>query len=747
MKQLFLRLRTFSLHLGLVEQAQMVASTAVVVIMVTIISANFFLNEVITWFDFISIITVGVIGFASVYFSLKYGRQLEEQRRELAALNAVAETVIRTIDLNYLLSNALMTVVKLARTHYGWIYLVEGKQLVLKNSIGAEFSVFRHAMGVDSDAFRWIQDVRTHKDALDLLGGIINPRLRETGISSWLSVPLRSGEQFAGVLLLAHNGVNFFPERQRDLISAFANQISFALNNARMFERLTKSEQQYADLFDHSPDMYHVVNAEGVIVSCNETEARTLGYEKQSLTGNHLFMLYPPHQEELIRETLQDAFAKKKEIRDAEEQVRKRDGSLMDVSLNTSLVYDENHMPVLMRCVMRDITEKKKLEQKIMQAQKIDSIGNLAGGVAHDFNNILASILGSASIMRRRMKPKDKWYPFVDIIETAAKRGASLTRQLLTFARRSNIDIHPVDLHLIIDETLHLFERSVNSSISIVKHFGAPAAIVNGDEGQIQQALLNVLINARDAMTNGGRLTIETLTVSHQDIDGIMSLGDVHEGAYVVVRVNDDGVGMDRDVLQRMFEPFFTTKDQGKGTGLGLSVVYGVVKTHSGHISVQSRPGSGTTFSLYLPLIDGAQSLLPKKNAARIVGGDESVLVVDDDEAVCATIVAMLRDLGYAVASARGGQEALDILARKHRCDLIILDMNMPDMDGKKVFQKIRRMKITTRVLISSGYSDSILHERTFARKADGFLQKPYQIEDLAVQVRAVLDHAKTGRA
>ncbi|MCX6138339.1 MAG: PAS domain S-box protein [Ignavibacteriales bacterium] len=744
MKPFLHRLRTFSLHLGLVEQAQMVASTAVVVIMVTIISANFFLNEVITWFDFISIITVGVIGFASVYFSLKYGRQLEEQRRELAALNAVAETVIRTIDLNYLLSNALMTVLQLAKTQYGWIYLVEGKSLVLKNSIGANFSIFREPMTAETEAFRWIQNVRTHKDLLGPLSAIVNPRLLEAGISSWISVPLRSGEQFAGVLLLAHTGANFFPEQQRDLISAFGNQISFALNNARLFERLAKSEQRYADLFDHSPDMYHVVNLDGIIVSCNETEARTLGYDKQALTGNHLFMLYPPEHEETVRHTLLAAFAKKMEIRGMEQQVRLRDGSLMDVSLNTSLVYDELGKPLLMRCAMRDITEKKKLELKIMQAQKIDSIGNLAGGVAHDFNNILASILGSASIMRRRMKPTDKWYPFVDIIETAAKRGASLTRQLLTFARRSNVAVHPVDLHEIIDETLHLFERSINSSIAITKNFGAPAALVSGDEGQIQQVLLNIFINARDAMVDGGHLTIETHVVSHGEIDGILSLGDVHEGLYVGVRVTDDGAGMERDVLQRMFEPFFTTKDQGKGTGLGLSVVYGVVKTHGGHISVQSKLKSGTTFSIYLPLMEGAQTIAPKGNAFRIVGGSESLLVVDDDESVCATIVAMLRDLGYTVQSARSGQAALDILAGKHRFDLIILDMKMPDMDGKKVFQKIRRMKIAARVLISSGYSDSLLHEKSFARKVDGFLQKPYQIEALAVQVRAVLDRLKT---
>jgi PAS domain S-box-containing protein len=740
MKNFFQKFRTFTQNLGLVEQAQIVASTAVVVIMVTIISANILLNLVLTPFDFISIITVGIIGFASVYFSLKYGRQLETQKRELEALNRVAESVNQSIDLDYLLSNVLQKVVELARTEYGWLYIVEGKKLVLRNSSGAEFSFFNEKTLANLELIPWVQKIHTQKEEAIASTSFADPSVHRAGISSWVSVPLRAADQFAGVLLLATTVKGFFSERQVDLIAAFGNHINVALNNAHLFDRLRKSEQQYADLFEHSPDMYHLVNREGIIISCNQTEAQTLGYQKTDIIGHPLTRLYPPEYRLNVLETLLKAFENGHEFRGMEEQMTKRDGAVIDVSVNTSLVYDDKRIPVLMRCVVRDITEKKKLEQKIMQAQKIDSIGNLAGGVAHDFNNILASILGSASIMHRRMKEEDKWFPFVEIIETAAKRGAALTRQLLTFARRSNVEIHPVDIHAILEETIHLFERSVNPNINIVQNFISDVAIVNGDEGQIQQAMLNIFINARDAMPGGGTLTIETSSVHYSEQDRSILTGETRSGSYIAIKAMDTGIGMSKDTQQRMFEPFFTTKEQGKGTGLGLSVVYGVVNGHGGYISVQSEPGKGTTFSILLPKLPETFTARTSHSSKKIVGGKESILVVDDEESVCTTISAMLVDLGYSVQATRSGKEALAILSKRNKIHLVLLDMTMPEMGGKEVFQKIRRMKSRARVIISSGYSDSILGEDTFAKNVDGFLQKPYRIEDLSKKIREVLD-------
>ena len=282
-----------------------------------------------------------------------------------------------------------------------------------------------------------------------------------------------------------------------------------------------------------------------------------------------------------------------------------RIGRQFFVHLNSSLVFDEKGKTVTARIVARDITERKRMEGALLHAQKIDSIGNLAGGIAHDFNNILAAILGSASIMRRHLTEKSKLYKYVEIIESSARRGSSLTRQLLTFARKTETIVTPVD-----DQRAH---RGNPASVPAERHQGNRRADradtgfdgVNGDDGQIQQALLNLFLNARDAMPNGGTLTITT-DVTIADAHTTSQFTSVKPGPFVLIRVADTGLGIDKSLQNRVFEPFFTTKDNG--TGLGLSVVYGVVQNHGGFINLESEVGTGTTFSLYLPRVNAAIS-------------------------------------------------------------------------------------------------------------------------------------------
>ncbi len=727
MKKFFRRLRSFTFNLGLVEQAQIVASTAVIVIMATIITANILLQKELGYLDFISIITVGIIGFASVYFSLKYGRQIEEQRRELEALNTVAEVVSKSINLNYIFGNVLQTVANVLKTEYGWLYILEEDRLILKNSYGADSGFFAEKILGSRSFLEWTNEIRTDRDTNVTEGIVFHTNVQLLEIASWVSVPLNVANKTEGVLLLASTSNEFFPERKVNLISAFSNQISVALNNAHLFEKLRRSEERYADLFEQSPDMYHLVNRSGIIISCNQTESRILGYEKSEIIGKPLAQLYPEEMNEHVTGFIRNSFEGKHEVRSSEEQMQKNDGTLIDVSVNTSLVYDENGNPVLMRCVVRDITEKKKLELKLMQAQKIDSIGNLAGGIAHDFNNILTSIMGASSIMRRRMMQKNKLYPFVDIIETASTRGKSLTNQLLTFARRTPVEFHPINIHDVLEETLRIFEPSVNPIIDVVREFTTVPGIINGDEGQIQQALLNLFINARDAMPNGGTLIIETAV-------------DTRKEQSVTITITDTGGGMSRQVQQQIFVPFFSTKEQGKGTGLGLSVVYGVMKAHSGTVSFSSEMQKGTSFILTFPLLRNVPGEIVSHSLKQIIGGSESILVVDDEEFVRVTLSTMLNDLGYTVTTASGGKEAIALLSGKRKFALVVLDMNMPQVGGKKVFQKIKALKLPTKVIISSGYSDDILGKDNLALHVDGFLQKPYKIEELAKKVRDVLD-------
>ncbi|MFA6540207.1 MAG: PAS domain S-box protein [Bacteroidota bacterium] len=730
MKNFLKRLRSFSLNLGLVEQAQIVASTAVIVIMVTIIAANIIIQKELKFIDLVGIVTVGIIGYASVYFSLKYGRQLEEQRRELEALNTVAQVVNKSFNLNYIFSNVLQTVTNILKTEYGWLYIVENDYLVLKNSFGTNSGFFADKMLSSKTFLEWTSAARTNRETHTTDGIVFHHNVELLGILSWSSVPLVVADQAEGVLLLASTVKDFFPERKVNLISAFSNQISVALNNAHLFEKLRQSEERYMDLFEHSPDMYHLVNNEGIIVSCNQTESEVLGYSKSDIVGNPLSHLYPESMKADIANVITTSFEKGSEIKDSEEQMQKKNGTLIDVSVNTSLVYDETGTPVLMRCVVRDITEKKIFEQKIMQAQKIDSIGNLAGGIAHDFNNILTSIMGASSIMRRRMAKRNKLYPFVDIIETASTRGKSLTNQLLTFARRTPVEFHPINVHNVLEETLRIFEPSVRPQIEIRCNFSSTPGIISGDEGQIQQALLNIFINARDAMPNGGQLSIETSVEPKKE-------------KFIHINISDNGSGMRKEVQQQIFVPFFSTKEHGKGTGLGLSVVYGVMQSHNGVVTFTSELNKGTTFTLSFPLLEQGTEEVIVPSANEVIGGSESVLIVDDEDFVLITLQTMLKDLGYKVTTATGGKEAIVLLSAKKQYDLVILDMNMPQVGGKKVFQKIKSLKLPSKVIISSGYSNEILEKDEFVQEVDGFLQKPYKIEELSKKIRDVMDEAR----
>ncbi len=412
-------------------------------------------------------------------------------------------------------------------------------------------------------------------------------------------------------------------------------------------------------------------------------------------------------------------------------------GELIDVSVNASIVRDEAGQP-LVRTVARDITEKKNLEAKVIHAQRIDSIGNLAGGVAHDFNNILTSILGSTSIMKRKMKPDEQWYRFADIIETAARRGAALTRQLLTFARKGHVQFRPIVVNDVIEETLRLFERSIDKKIIIEKNLMGEVCIINGDDGQLQQSILNLLINARDAMPDGGTITVQSKKKHvEEDTTGVT---EILKSDYIAISIIDTGVGMDKDTQQHIFEPFFTTKDRGKGTGLGLSVVYGVVNSHNGFISVQSEPMHGTQFTMHFPILPASENLRRNIRHSKLERGNEQVIIIDDEKDVADVIGGMLVNLGYHITVVNSGQKAITLFKKKKKFDIVILDLNMPKMSGKETYEKIKKIDLKIPVIISTGYSDRDMDVSQWKIPVNAFLQKPYTIEELSKAIRSILD-------
>ncbi|HCV42496.1 MAG TPA: hypothetical protein DGH68_03360 [Bacteroidetes bacterium] len=731
-------IRRFIKNLGLVEQSQVVASTAVVVSMSTIVVSSIITGQGPRLMDFVSILAIGVIGFTGVYFSLQYSRQLDDQRKQLMALNSVAAAVNHFVELDLVLQTALKKLAELFNIRFGWIYMVEDERLVLKKAEGISRDFFSFYDGPVESMSAWLHQPRVQREHRAEHHGRIHADLKQLGIQFWASIPLRAKDTVAGTLIVASEEYDMFTGKQAELLEAFGNQISVALNNAQLFDRLRKSEQKYMDLFEQAPDIYLNLNSEHIIVEVNTTGATMLGYAKQELVGKSIELLFVEERRYEVRDKLLRMFTERRSLQNTEEQMVRKGGQTFYATLNSSLVVDERDGTAHARIVARDISERKKMEGALLHAQKIDSIGNLAGGIAHDFNNLLAAVLGAASIMRRRLSEDHALYKYVEIIANAARHGASLTRQLLTFARKTERDTTTVDINSIIKETLALFERSVTREITMVPNLTPEATGVNGDAGQIQQALLNLFLNARDAMPNGGTLSI-TSRVIIADAHTTSQFNSVKAGPFVEIVVTDTGVGIDKTIQNRIFEPFFTTKDSG--TGLGLAVLYGVVQNHGGFINLESEVGRGTTFSVCLPRVATVSQSAVRQKRQRLPKGRENILVIDDEMSVCEIARDMLADLGYTVMLEHDGKAGVEFYrGRQASVDLILLDVNMPLMGGKQAFEELRRLNPNVRVIFLTGYGKESAEIATLPEDANGFLQKPFQVEDLAARVRSALD-------
>lgn len=737
MKSLVAAIRSFFRNLGPVEQAQIVSSTAVIVSMSTIVASMLATGQEPRLMDFISVLTIGLIGYMSVYFSLTYSRQLDEQRLQLLALNQIAEAVNRVVELDLVLQTSLAKTTELLNTGFGWIYMLDGNRLVMNCSRGTQLDFLALTDPSGDASSMWLYQPRVQREEL-ADSGHIHPSLKALGIRFWTSIPLKSKEHVVGTLIVAGTEYDMFTSKQAELMEAFGNQISVAVANAQLFERVRESERRYADLFERSPDIYLNVNREHVIVGCNSTGAEMLGYAKEEILGKPCEDLFIADRRDDIKEQLSRMFDEGTRLKDVEDQMVLKEGSALFVNLNSSLVFDEWGASVNARIVARDITDRKKMEGAILHAQKIDSIGNLAGGIAHDFNNILASILGSASIMRRRMSEGEKFYKYVEIIEVAARRGSSLTRQLLTFARKTETFTKAVDINTLVRDTLHLFERSISKEILIEPNLSAESVLVNGDEGQIQQALLNLFLNARDAMPRGGTLTIATSVVM-ADATTTSQFTSVKPGPFVCIRVTDTGAGIDKATQNRIFEPFFTTKDHG--TGLGLSVLYGVVQNHGGFINLDSELGRGTTFTVFIPRSDVKAAAARKERQQRLPKGKEHLLIIEDEVSVGEIARDMLSDLGYTVTVVPDGKTGVETYrTRQASVDLILLDMNMPLMGGREAFEQLKKINPAVRIVIVTGYGRKVIDPASFPGEVNGFVQKPFQLEELAAKVRLALD-------
>jgi two-component system cell cycle sensor histidine kinase/response regulator CckA len=504
---------------------------------------------------------------------------------------------------------------------------------------------------------------------------------------------------------------------------------------------LRESEERYRNLVEMLPEGLWV-HRNGIILYVNPAMVRLLGASREEeLLGRSIYDFVHPESRDSVRERTEEVQEKGVTVPLKEQKYISLDGSVVDVETLATAVPFHGERAVL--AVYRDIRERKRqeqerkrLEERFLVAQKMEAVGILAGGVAHNFNNLLMAIQGNASLMLMDLPEDHPHREKLLAIQEAVKSGAELTRQLLGFARGGKYEVRPININTVVEEMAHLFGRT-RKEITIHKTLASDLWTVEADRGQMEQVLMNLFVNAADAMPRGGELFLETQNVE-LDEDYVRPFS-AKPGKYVRISVTDTGVGMDEETQRRIFEPFFTTKSLGRGTGLGLATVYGIIKAHEGIITVYSKPGEGSSFHIYLPAS-------PKEPAREfkfdegIARGSGTILVIDDEPMILKVADHLLRALGYRVITASGGKEGLRIYRERGlEIDLVILDMIMPDMEGGEVFESLKRMNSQIKVLLSSGYSINGRAREILKRGCVGFLQKPFTLAELSQKVKDAL--------
>ncbi|HEY0701542.1 MAG TPA: response regulator [Candidatus Acidoferrales bacterium] len=517
----------------------------------------------------------------------------------------------------------------------------------------------------------------------------------------------------------------------------------------RSEEAVRESEARYRDLVNNA--MYGIcwVSPEGALLDTNPALVRMLGYDSVesllSTRDSEILFGDSAFRERILAETGATDRA------DLTVDWKRRDGKEITVRLIGRRALDPRRKTVCIEVIVEEMTERLALEKQLRQAQKFEAIGQLAGGIAHDFNNMIGAILGWAELGMDETEAATRLHRHFEKVRHQAIRAAALTRQLLAFARRQILEPRDIDLNQSVTETLGLLENVIGSNIEIKRNLTSTLAVVRADPTQIEQVIMNLCINARDAMPEGGRLVIET-SESFFDEPGLVAQAHAKPGRYAMLAVTDSGTGMDAGTLDRIFEPFFTTKDLSKGTGLGLATVYGIVRQHGGFLHVYSEVGIGTTFRMYLPITTAAATASPitPDDNQPIRGGSGLILIAEDHDGLRELARETLEGLGYSVLTARDGEEAVrEFENHRDQIELLLFDVVLPKMNGPKAYARICALKPNVPIIFATGYSPEIEMLQEVQRQGLSILQKPYVPRELARRVREALDRSavKTQRA
>jgi PAS domain S-box-containing protein len=525
----------------------------------------------------------------------------------------------------------------------------------------------------------------------------------------------------------------------------FGSHVQYTFNKRKAADdALRESEEKYRTILESIEEGCFETDINGNLTFFSNPFLKILGYSRDELLeANTARYTSPDTAAKMDRVTARLRETGRPE-NVADYEVYCKDGSSLSLELSVSLLKDQDGLPMGYRGVLRDVSERKiaeeekhRLETQLQQAQKMESIGTLAGGIAHDFNNILMGIQGNASLMLLKIESDHPNYEKIKNIEKYVQNGTELTKQLLGFARRGKYLIKATDLNEIIDKSSGLFART-KKEIRVHTELREDLWTAEVDRGQIEQVLLNLYVNAWQAMTNGGDLYLQTENIILDR--SYVKPYKVEPGRYIKISVSDTGVGIDKETQERIFEPFFTTKEMGRGTGLGLASVYGIIKSHGGYINVYSEKERGTVFTIYLPASEKKVARDKDASPAPIVRGSGTILLIDDEKMILDVGIELLEELGYRVISAMSGKEAIDVFQNsQENIELIIMDMIMPGMGGGETYDRLKEIDPDIKVLLSSGYSINGQATKILRRGCDGFIQKPFNMNQLAQKVQEIL--------
>jgi PAS domain S-box-containing protein len=550
-----------------------------------------------------------------------------------------------------------------------------------------------------------------------------------------------------GDALFLRKDSTFFPVeyttnviRENGAVTGMVVTFKDVTERRRAVEALRESEKKYRTLFEDSKDAIIIDTPGDRIIDINPAGVALFGYSsmEEMLSVDIAKDLYKtPHDRELFKQKA----ASHRYLQDYEVIVRKKTGELLTVLITATPVYDEAGNVSAYQGIFRDVTMDRLLKDQLLQAQKMEAVGRLTGGIAHDFSNILSAIISYVYLLQKKITERDL-LTYVNQILVTVERAAHITQGLLAFSRKQIIDPRPIGLNGLVRNVEQLLRQVVGEKVELTTALSGEEVTVTADSGQMEQVLVNFAANARDAMPGGGRLSIETRLITI-DADFAKAHGLGKPGAYGVLTVADTGSGMDESTVKKIFEPFFTTKEVGKGTGLGLSIVHGIIQQHNGSIDVDSKPGKGTTFTVYLPAIAPVRRAVVPSHQEALPGGTETILVADDDDEVRKTTRSVLAESGYTVLEAVDGSDAIEKFRKAGRnISLVLLDVVMPRKNGKEAYDEMRKLNPGLPVLFTSGYAANVIEEKGKSLEGKPFISKPVRPEELLKKVRELLDAA-----